>query len=247
MDDTRGAYRDDLAYIHDAGFLAWVNSAAPAVLSALRKNGIRRGLVVDVGCGTGVLAAKLTAARFDVLGIDISPAMIAIARQRAPRATFSVGSLYRAELPRCRAVMAIGECLNYAFDPRSTEAGLAGWFRRVHRALEPGGMLIFDMAVAGAIRRKPAQRHVVGEDWAVLVDLEERAKPAQLIRRITTYRKVGARYRRAIEIHRLHLHRRAKLHALLRGCGFRVSFGRAYGKRVLPPGHVVVIARKPPD
>jgi 2-polyprenyl-3-methyl-5-hydroxy-6-metoxy-1,4-benzoquinol methylase len=93
MNDTRGAYRDDLAYIHDAGFLAWVNSAAPAVLSALRKNGIRRGLVVDVGCGSGVLAEKLTAAGFDVLGIDISPAMIAIARHRAPRATFVVGSL----------------------------------------------------------------------------------------------------------------------------------------------------------
>jgi SAM-dependent methyltransferase len=84
MADARGAYRDDLAYIHDAGFLAWVNSAAPAVLSALRKNGIRRGLVVDVGCGTGVLAAKLTAARFDVLGIDISPAMPSTPEPRRP-------------------------------------------------------------------------------------------------------------------------------------------------------------------
>jgi hypothetical protein len=108
-------------------------------------------------------------------------------------------------------------------------------------------VLIFDMAVPGQVRRKPAQRHVVGEDWAVLVDLEERAKPAELIRRITTYRKVGARYRRAIEIHRLHLYRSAKLDTLLRACGFRVSFGRGYGKRLLPPDHVVVIARKRAD
>jgi hypothetical protein len=90
-------------------------------------------------------------------------------------------------------------------------------------------MLHFDLAVPGHLRKKAAQRHVVGEDWAVLVDSEERAKPAELIRRITTYRKVGALYRRAIEIHRLHLYRRAKLARLLRACGFRVSFGRAYG------------------
>jgi SAM-dependent methyltransferase len=247
MNVDRAVYRDDLAYIHEAGFLAYVNEAGPGVLRALRGSGIHDGLIVDVGCGTGVLAAALSAVGFEVLGIDISRAMIAIARRRARRVTFKIESLYRATIPRCRAVTAIGECLNYAFDGRGGSRGLSTWFRRVYRALEPGGVLIFDIAEPGQIGRAAGtnRRHALGDGWAVLVDLEERTNPPRLVRTITTFRKVGARYRRALETHHLDLYRRAQIGTLLRTCGFRVQFKRGYGIRPLPPAHAVVIARKP--
>src|SRR5271170_5383990 len=107
------AYRDDLAYIHDAGFGGMARAAAPVLIDALRKRGFARGLVVDLGCGSGILSQAMVEAGYDLLGIDISPAMIALARERVPGGTFRVGSLVTVDLPPCIAVAAVGECFNY--------------------------------------------------------------------------------------------------------------------------------------
>ena len=87
------AYRDDLAFIHDAGFGGMARAAGPVLVNALRKRGFDGGLVVDLGCGSGILSQAMAEAGYDVLGIDISPAMIALARERVPTGTFRVGSL----------------------------------------------------------------------------------------------------------------------------------------------------------
>jgi len=75
-------YGADLAYIHDAGFGDFARKSAPGLLAILRQAGIRGGLVVDLGCGSGIWAAELTRRGYDVLGIDISRAMIRLARAR---------------------------------------------------------------------------------------------------------------------------------------------------------------------
>ncbi len=110
------AYKDDLAYIHDVGYGDFAKNAAPELLAILRRRGLEDGLVVDLGCGSGLWAEELCGAGYDVLGVDISPAMIEIARCRAPQATFEVGSFLKVDLPRCGAVTSLGECLNYLFD-----------------------------------------------------------------------------------------------------------------------------------
>jgi SAM-dependent methyltransferase len=113
------AYRGDLAYIHDTGFTGFARNAAPGLLRLLRRNRIRGGLVVDAGCGSGVWARELTSSGYHVLGIDISTAMIRLARRHAQEAKFRAASLFAAKLPPCDAVTSIGECVNYAFDPSS--------------------------------------------------------------------------------------------------------------------------------
>lgn len=81
------AYSDDLAWIHDAGFGHFAERAAPALLALFRRRGIESGLVVDLGCGSGIWAQKLVEAGYDVFGVDVSEAMIRIARRRARRGT----------------------------------------------------------------------------------------------------------------------------------------------------------------
>src|SRR5205807_5497057 len=49
-------YSTDLAYVHDAGFSDFARRAVPELVKILSRHGIRRGLIVDVGCGSGALA-----------------------------------------------------------------------------------------------------------------------------------------------------------------------------------------------
>ena len=58
MGAMRG-YGDDLAYIHDAAFSDYGRNATPGLLRILKRNGVSRGRVVDLGCGSGRWARKL--------------------------------------------------------------------------------------------------------------------------------------------------------------------------------------------
>ena len=74
-------YGEDLVYIHDAGFTSLAELAADRLIEELHRLS-KGGLVVEIGCGSGVAAARLGAAGFDVVGIDASPAMLALAGGR---------------------------------------------------------------------------------------------------------------------------------------------------------------------
>jgi SAM-dependent methyltransferase len=239
------AYRSDLAYIHDVAFGFFARNAAPILLAAMRRSGFERGLVVDLGCGSGILTQELSQAGYDVLGIDISGAMLAIARERVPNGQFREESLLKAELPSCVAVAAVGECVNYMFDRGNTSQGLGKLFRRIHKALSPGGVLLFDMAEPGRVPgASPRRNYSEGEDWAVLVSAEEDRQRRLLTRRITSFRKVGELYRREHEVHRLRLFRRADVAAQLRSIGFRVRVLRGYGSFRFPQGYVGFLAHR---
>lgn len=142
----RYSYRDDLAYIHDAGFGHLAKSAALMLIEELQHAGIQGGIVVDMGCGSGIMARLLHEASHEVVGIDLSESLIDMSRNRVPEAVFRVGSFATEDIPPCVAVTAIGEVLNYAFDEANCTAVRASLFDRIYAALAPGGLLVFDMA-----------------------------------------------------------------------------------------------------
>ncbi|MGH3453060.1 MAG: class I SAM-dependent DNA methyltransferase [Nocardioidaceae bacterium] len=53
------------------------------------------GTLADVGCGPGHVTRYLAARHADVVGIDLSPVMIEVARERTPDVPFAVGSMLR--------------------------------------------------------------------------------------------------------------------------------------------------------
>ena len=216
------------------------------MMEIMRRNGIHNGLVVDLGCGSGLLARELIDAGYRVLGIDISEAMIELSRNRVPEAKFRVGSLFEVEIPPCVAVTAISEVLNYLFDAENEELGLARLFRRVHEALVPGGVFVFDVLGPGQVPLGEKTRGFgVGEDWAVLSELEEDAGRGTMERRIVSFRKVGEYYRRDDEVHRVRLYGPPGLSAELERAGFQVRTMRSYGDLPLSEGHAAFVARKP--
>jgi SAM-dependent methyltransferase len=242
----REIYRDDLAYIHDAGFSAYCLGVAPGLLNILQRAGIRAGLVVDLGSGGGRWAARLAYAGYDVLGVEQSSAMVKLARAHCPQARFITQSLWQAGLPRCAAVTSVGECLNYgARRPRHV---LTALFRRIYKALDAGGLFIFDAASPERIPQGGIARlWSEGDGWAVLVKTAGDARRRSLTRQIVCFRRLpkSDRYRRSEEIHAVALYQPEEILEALADAGFEPSRLDRFGKFLLPEGLVGFVARKP--
>jgi SAM-dependent methyltransferase len=239
-------YSTDLAYIHDTGFGEFADRAAPEAIRILRTHGLRRGRLVEVGCGSGTLARHLVDAGYDLVGFDISPAMIRLARAKVPEARFRVASLSEARIPSCHAVMAIGEVLTYV-SAGSAVGELARsvqqFFVRVYAALKLGGLFIFDFIESADRRTYPAKSRG-GSDWAIVARAEVDRPGRVLTRRLVMVRKVGRQFRRSQEIHRVRIYGRAVIARALSCAGFTFHMSRSYGRYRLMPGSVAVIAQK---
>jgi SAM-dependent methyltransferase len=246
-------YSAELAYIHDAGFGDFATRTAPEVIRILRAHAIppttasgRPTKIVEVGCGSGTLAQRLARAGFDVLGFDISPAMIALARAKAPAARFRVASLTDANMPRCHAVLAIGEVIAYVPAAKTGAAlprALREFFSGVHAALVKGGVFIFDFIESGK-RRTYSAASRSGRDWAFASQAELDRSGRVLTRRMVSIRNVGRQFRRSHEIHVVRIYTRRAVGQALADAGFSSRMSRSYGRYRLLPGGVAVVATK---
>lgn len=96
------------------------------------------GTVADVGCGPGHVTRFLAARHTGVIGIDLSPAMIAIARERAPGLSFSVGSMLRlpAEDNAWAGAILLYSIIHLTADERAAAC------RELARVVRPHGWLL---------------------------------------------------------------------------------------------------------
>lgn len=240
----RSFYESNLALIHNAGFGALARGAGRVVLDRLRQSGGPEGLLIDLGCGSGILAEQISAAGYEVMGVDLSSHLLSLARQRAPRARFILGSLYEVELPAAAAVTMIGECINYVVEDRPEAEDLQALFGRVHDALRPGGFVLFDAAAPGRVPGGSHKTFTQAPEWSVLIDQRESARDG-LVREITTFRRVGDLYRREDEAHRLRLWPEHLVEGLLAQAGFAVERFDRYDDVALPEGLLGYVGRKP--
>ena len=238
------AYDSDLAFIHHHGFGDFASGSAPGLLKLLGGSGISDGTIVDLGCGSGIWARELADSGYRVAGVDISSAMIDIARERVPEAEFHVKSFLQFRLPACQAVTAINEVFNCLFDQGNSLCSLRRLFTEVFNVLSPKGLFIFDVAEPRRWKG-PKQGFREGEGWMCFVDYDHNSDNQQLTRRIVTFRKTGSASRRKEEIHRQQLYQGTVLAGILRDIGFRVRLVRSYGAYRLPDHLVGIVARKP--
>ena len=104
-----------------------------------------RGVVVDLGCGTGTLTEILADAGYDMIGIDNSQEMLNIALAKKEKSGREI--LYLLQDMRefelygtVGAVISVCDSLNYLLE----EEEIYETFRLVNNYLYPGGVFIFD-------------------------------------------------------------------------------------------------------
>lgn len=114
--------------------------------AAFRRFGIAPpARVCDLACGTGTLGLLLADEGYRVTGLDLSPAMLRIARRKsrghANRPSWRTADMRRFRLRRpARAVTCYYDAINHLLTKRDVTAAL----RRVFTALAPGGLFCFD-------------------------------------------------------------------------------------------------------
>jgi len=236
-------YRRDLALVHHRGFGLHARACAPGILALLEPVRSREGIVLELGCGSGLLTRELTAAGHRVIATDASPAMLELARGYAPAA----GDIRRLvlpgdPLPPADAVVSVGHVLSYLPD----EPAIGQALTAIARALRPGGLFAIDICDLeyGQARRGAPNAGLVNDDWAIITRFSL-PEPSRFIRQITTFVPgAGGSWRRDDERHHNALIDTARVPALLAAEGIHVQVASAFGTEQLPAGLRVLIGRR---
>ena len=215
----------------------------------LAQEGLRPRTAVDLACGTGTVSILLAQQGLRVIGVDMSEEMLTVAQQKAeelenpPR--FVCQSLQKLVLPRGvdLAVCAL-DSLDYITDPKDCAEAI----RRVYRALNPGGIFIFDVNTPEKLRAMDGQVFLDEDDdvycvWRGQFDEETNICSYGM----DLFQREGKRWVRSFEEHREYAYSAQQLTGWLREAGFTRI--RVYGDRKLSdpePGEqrIYIKARK---
>jgi ubiquinone/menaquinone biosynthesis C-methylase UbiE len=133
-----------------------------ALMPKLEKHGIPGKRLLDVGCGTGKSFIPMLEQGWEVTACDISPAMVALAREKVgDRAELFVADMR--ELPvygQFDVVFCLDDAVNYLLSSEELEQALAG----MRRNLGPGGLLLFDVNTLETYRTFFAEEVVVEQN-----------------------------------------------------------------------------------
>ncbi|GAA3778742.1 class I SAM-dependent methyltransferase [Micromonospora maritima] len=108
------------------------------------------GPVADVGCGPGRITAHLSGLGLDAFGVDLSPAMIEVARRDHPGLRFEVGSMTRLDL----ADASLAGLLAWFSLIHVPDEDVPGVLAGFHRVLRPGGVVLLGFFAGEGSRLK---------------------------------------------------------------------------------------------
>ncbi len=236
-------YRRDLALAHHRGFGFHADACAPGILTMLEPVRARGGLVVELGCGSGLLTRHLVDAGHRVIATDASPAMLELAHELVGDAE-EIRELVLPDdpIPPADAIVGVGHCLNYLPDAASIDRALIA----IAQALRPGGLLAIDLCdrewAAQRLDAKPAGW--VAEDWAIVTESSV-PSPDRFIRQMATFiLNDDGSWRRDDERHDNVMVDTARVPGLLGEHGIEATVESSFGSETLPIGLRAVIGHR---
>jgi SAM-dependent methyltransferase len=236
-------YRRDLALVHHLGFGFHAAACAPGIIELLAPVRGRNGLVLELGCGSGLLTKALIAAGHRVIATDASPAMLEIAGEVVgDRAQVRRLTLPDERLPDADAIVAVGHPLNYLAHQGAVDRALIA----IAAALRPEGILAFDVCDLqwGRARQHAPTYARVEPDWAIITEFSA-PSPDRFIRDITTFLpdRDGS-WRRDGERHENVLVDASLIPAFLADHGIVAQVSSAFGAKTLPEGLFAITGQR---
>ena len=234
-------YRADLARIHHEGFGFHADAVAPGVLKLLEPIREREGIVLEVGCGSGLLTKYLVDAGHRVLATDASPAMIELARKYVPAAQIEQLRLPDDPVPDADAIVSVGHPLSYLDDEEQLRRALVA----LAGALGRNGVLAFDLCDFewGEARHDAPPQVWFGEDW-VLITRTSVPERRTFRREMTMFVGTDDVWRRDDEMHDNVLVDTDTIPPLLGQLGIDADVRRSFGDETLPTGLVAIIGHR---
>jgi SAM-dependent methyltransferase len=175
--------------------------------------------ILDVCCGTGSVAEMLTFDGYSVTGFDLSPEMIASAREKATERNLAI----RYEVADARdfelndtfeAAFSFFDSLNYIADLDGFRAAIS----QVAKHLEPEGSFIFDLNTAYAFENEMFSQSDMRKNSMLKYKWDGRYDPAARIIRVEMdFWKEGEHLQ---EVHVQRAHSEEEVRAALTDAGF---------------------------
>lgn len=236
-------YGRDLALVHHLGYGFHADACASGILRRLEPVLARNGLVVELGCGSGLLTRHLIDAGHRVVATDASPAMLELARQTVPDAErVELLTLPADPIPACDAVVSVGHVLNYLPTAPAIDQALVA----AADALHPNGVLAIDLCDYewGDLRREGPDHCRVEDDWAIITEFSVPSRD-HFVRQMAVFlRADDGAWHRTDERHDNVLIDTGRVPNLLANHGVEATVELAFGDETLAQGLRAIVGTR---
>lgn len=188
----------------------------------LERENLRPRTAVDLACGTGSVAMLLAEQGMKVTAVDLSEDMLTVASEKARDMAnpplFVCQPLQALSLPRGvdLAVCAL-DSLDYITDPKDCAQAI----KRIYKALNPGGIFIFDVNTPEKLRAMDGQVFLDEDDDVYCVWRGEFDGQTNVCSYgMDIFQREGNSWQRSFEEHREYAYSQAQLTGFLKDAGF---------------------------
>lgn len=226
-----GCY-DQLTY--DVHYAAW----ADYLQRHFRRRGLPGNTVLDLACGTGSLTRELAQRGYEMIGVDLSPEMLAEAAEKNRDAgevppIFLCQSMDKLDLyGTVDACVCCLDSVNYVTNPKKLQRA----FQRVHLFLTPGGLFLFDINTPEKLERMDGQVFLDETEDTYCVwraEYSKRSRICSYFMDIFRLDRESGTWERGEELHRERAYTIPELTDYLRQAGFQDI--KVYGQLKMRP------------
>ena len=226
-----GCY-DQLTY--DVHYSAW----ADYLQRHFRRRGLPGNTVLDLACGTGSLTLELAQRGYEMIGVDLSPEMLAEAAEKNRDAEgippiFLCQSMDKLDLyGTVDACVCCLDSVNYVTQPQKLQRA----FQRVHLFLTPGGLFLFDVNTPEKLEGLDGQVFLDETEDTYCVwraEYSRRSRICSYFMDIFRLDRDSGRWERGEELHRERAYTIPELTQFLEQAGFRDI--KVYGQLKMRP------------
>ncbi len=191
-----------------------------------KRFGCKTRLGLDLGCGTGSMTVELARRGAEMIGVDLSADMLAVAEEKAAAAGLDIlylnQDMTQFELyGTVDFIVSSLDCVNYITDKRD----LLRVFKLVNNYLDPGGLFIFDVNSEYKLSSVLGRSAFVGDGedifWAWQNYYDKKSRLCDFY--LSFFEREGERYRRFDEVHTERAYSVGELTGLLERAGMKVE------------------------